>query len=87
MKSGENAGRLECIRKNGCGLVELSAAAGWKRVGEVAAEAQFCSGFVQCDLGKEELMFRVGLGVEADYDLRPRDRVAYAVVKRVAEFL
>jgi hypothetical protein len=68
-------------------LGELSNVVGYASVREVAAEAERCSGFVQCGLGKEELMLRVGVGVEADDDLRPHDRVTYAVVKGVAEFL
>ena len=56
-------------------------------IGEVAAETELYRGFVQSGLGKEELMLRVGISVEANDDLGPSDRVTYAVVKGVAEFL
>jgi hypothetical protein len=68
-------------------FVGLSTAVGCASIREVAAEAELGSGFVQRDLGEEELVLRVGIGVEADDDLGPRDRVTYTVVKGVAQFL
>lgn len=68
-------------------FVGLSTAVGCASIREVASEAELGSGFVQRDLGEEELMLRVGIGVEADDDLGPRDRVTYTVMKGVAQFL
>ncbi len=67
--------------------ISVKSAFGWRSGWEVNAEAMDFGGIVQSSLGKEELMFGVGIGVEADDDLGPRDRVTYAVVKGVAEFL
>jgi hypothetical protein len=67
--------------------LESSNSLGYASIREVAAETELYSGFVQCGLCKEELMLRIGISVETDDDLGPRDRVTYAVVKGVAEFL
>jgi hypothetical protein len=53
-------------------------------ISEVAAETELHRDFVQFGLGEEELMLRVGIGIETDDDLGPSDRVTYAVVKGVA---
>ncbi len=67
--------------------MESSTSISFPSIREGAAETKLHSGFVQCGLGKEELMLRIGISVETDDDLGPCDRVTYTVVKGVAEFL
>jgi hypothetical protein len=58
---------------------------GLKTRGKLAADPELCSGRVQLSLGEEELMVRVGIGIEANLDFRLFYRIVLAITKRLAQ--